>query len=179
MCYQNDAIRYHRYHTTLFVAVCVSKRVSFCVSKCVSTSALLPIGIREKCHAVSKRFPIAFTVRTRTTSGHLYIIRGTLPRPRCVLCGRTRTRAYVCAHAYMRVWAHARNACACVPMTRVPRAASAPMPMPTRPPMRLSRVAHVRPGMSAYHASRSARHVRATCPAWHVRAAPDTCRLWA
>lgn len=97
------------------------------------------------------------------------------PRPRCVLCGRTRTRAYVCARAYMRVWAHAHNACVCIPMTRVPHDTCAPMPMPTRPTMRLSHVAHARPGMAA----RSAHYARATRPAWHVRAAPDTCRLWA
>ena len=82
-CYQNNAIRYHRYHTTLFVAMCVSKRVSFCVSKCVSASALLPIGIREKCHAVSKKSQEAFTARTRHPSGQIVTIGGTLPRPRC------------------------------------------------------------------------------------------------
>lgn len=80
-CYRIDAMRYQRYHTTLFVAVCVAVAVAVSVALRVAVPALLPIGFQRMRYTSFKRPQNAFSLRTRHTSGHLYIIRGTLPCP--------------------------------------------------------------------------------------------------
>lgn len=47
-------------------------------------SALLPTGFRWRCYAPSKKSADAFTVRTRTLCGHLYIAGVPFPAPGCV-----------------------------------------------------------------------------------------------
>lgn len=90
------------------------------------------------------------------------------PAPVCPLWAYA--RAYVCARAYMRIYARARNACVCVPMTRVPRTTSAPHAPPW----------HVRTSRSPDpRATRLPRATPLPRPAWRARAMPGTCRLWA
>lgn len=71
-----------------------------------TVSHLLPLGFSAGCHSYFKRFPKAFGAGTRTPSGLIFFVGGTLPRPRVLQTLRNRVRVARVERACMvcHVW---------------------------------------------------------------------------